>query len=258
MCNICKDEKVTTPDEGSEDEHDSDVSTSHKNASSTSMQFRAINEKLDALLSSQVEITMIKKEMTELIETVKKLTHEVVEVRSENEMLKAKISTLERQGHERCSENDQQAINNNILIYGIQSDEKENHTEILKKIATSIGTEIREDEIEITFRGKHSSIASGSTKAIHVNFKTNESKMKIMSAMKGKKLNTELLGCPMKRPIYINEQLTSKNQKLYKEARELRRQKIVKFAWVKNGVVYVRQTETSQIIKFDNQNINEL
>ena len=60
-----------------------------------------------------------------------------------------------------------------------------------------------------------------------------------------KELNTKILKHHQPRPIYINEDLTKINQIIFKKARDLKRQKIIEFAWARNGRIYVKKTATS-------------
>lgn len=50
------------------------------------------------------------------------------------------------------------------------------------------------------------------------------------------------------RPIYITEQLTTKQQFVFKKARDLKRQNVIKFTWVKDGKILVRKTMDSKAV----------
>lgn len=58
-----------------------------------------------------------------------------------------------------------------------------------------------------------------------------------------------------KNNIYINENLTKRNKKLFKKARDLKRNGDVKYAWCKNGKIFIRKTDDSKVIVF-NDNVN--
>ncbi|KAJ6642671.1 RNA-directed DNA polymerase from mobile element jockey [Pseudolycoriella hygida] len=194
-----------------------------------------INKKLDMILQQQnafkYEIAEVKTAMADLRQTVSNLITENVNIRNENQHLKERVAKLE----DAMGNFQQQQINNNVLIYGIQKNDNENLGEIVQNIAKAVNIEIKPTEIQATFRGAFSSKSSLSTPALHVNFNKNATKMKLISAIKGKLLDTSVLKFPYKRPIYINEQLTTSNQLLYKKARDLRR------AQKKNSKPYVDQ-----------------
>lgn len=73
----------------------------------------------------------------------------------------------------------------------------------------------------------------------------------------------KLLGKPIgdkTQYLYIDENITPMNGRLFKRARELKKQNIVKFAWTRNGTVFVRQGEKTKVIAvsndYDLKNIN--
>ncbi|XP_055681831.1 uncharacterized protein LOC129789208 [Lutzomyia longipalpis] len=51
------------------------------------------------------------------------------------------------------------------------------------------------------------------------------------------------------KPVYINESLTGYFQLLFKIARDMRRNDLLKFAWTKSGVLYARKSEKSKIFQ---------
>ncbi|XP_022175003.1 uncharacterized protein LOC111036975 [Myzus persicae] len=54
-------------------------------------------------------------------------------------------------------------------------------------------------------------------------------------------------------PIYIRENLTTKGNKLFKEARDLKKQLNFQFAWTKNAIIFLRKNETDKIIRVDSE-----
>lgn len=54
--------------------------------------------------------------------------------------------------------------------------------------------------------------------------------------------------------IYIDENLTQTNGKLFKMARDLKKQNLVKYAWTKNGTVYMRQDDNTKVIMVSDEN----
>ena len=66
-------------------------------------------------------------------------------------------------------------------------------------------------------------------------------------------LNTNKIGLSTDNTIYINHDMTPKNQLLLKQARELKQKNQVKFSWYKDGTVYVRKTTTSPTIRIKSE-----
>lgn len=61
--------------------------------------------------------------------------------------------------------------------------------------------------------------------------------------------------------IFINEKLSSYFSLLFKKARDMRRKRIIQFAWVKDGKVFIRINENSKTIRVlheNNLNINNV
>jgi aspartate/tyrosine/aromatic aminotransferase len=52
----------------------------------------------------------------------------------------------------------------------------------------------------------------------------------------------------LEKPIYIRENLTPKGNKLFKEARDFRKQFNFQFVWTKNGFIFLPRNETEKII----------
>ncbi|KAL3265520.1 hypothetical protein HHI36_009724, partial [Cryptolaemus montrouzieri] len=48
--------------------------------------------------------------------------------------------------------------------------------------------------------------------------------------------------------VYFNEDLTRAKQELLTQARKIKMERGYKFAWVKNGQIYIRKTEDGQAI----------
>lgn len=54
--------------------------------------------------------------------------------------------------------------------------------------------------------------------------------------------------------IYINEILTQENKKLLKLSKEYKKKHNIKFLWIKNGNIYMRRSEDSQVVVIKNEN----
>lgn len=69
-----------------------------------------------------------------------------------------------------------------------------------------------------------------------------------MRAKKNKNLDAKDLGFEKDGTIYINHDLTTENQRLYKRVREVKRSLNYKYAWVSHGNIYLRKTDNSKPI----------
>ncbi|KAL3269434.1 hypothetical protein HHI36_008504, partial [Cryptolaemus montrouzieri] len=59
-------------------------------------------------------------------------------------------------------------------------------------------------------------------------------------------LKMENCGYSRKNIVYFNEDLTRARQELFTQARKIKMERGYKFAWVKNGQIYIRKTEDGQ------------
>ncbi|GAB0098442.1 hypothetical protein DMENIID0001_141730 [Sergentomyia squamirostris] len=64
----------------------------------------------------------------------------------------------------------------------------------------------------------------------------------------------DISGSAEDKPIYINERLTQYFQLLAKKARDLKRKKVIKFVWTKGGRLFVRKTESSNVLRIKHEN----
>lgn len=160
----------------------------------------------------------------------------------ENENLKERIIELETviEGIERDK------VKNNIIINGIEKQDKEENTEeIVHKILHKLNVKT-DNKITKCYRKNDQDRSP-----IIVQLKEIKIKAEILQARKNAE-NLTTKDCQLKgrnNNIYINEQLTNMMSKLFYDARELKKNKKIAYAWIREGKVYVRKTETSPKIK---------
>ena len=195
----------------------------------------------------QGNIEEIRNEMLNYKNLAEKLTAENKKISDENKSLKTRLEYIE----ENINYNKEQHLKNNLLIYGIPRCENENTDVIIQEITKHLGVNIQPGEIISTYRKALKNNPSGIPAPIIIKFNNNKIKSEIMTARRKKNLNTEILKIQniTKRPIYINEQLTQLKQNIYKNARELKKSHNCKYVWTKNGDIFIRKTDNSQIIK---------
>lgn len=212
-----------------------------------------LNAKMDKILESN---NILKREINHLkiiVEDYKKITDEIIQsntyLQNENEKLKWKIINVQYN----IDTQEQQKLENNIIVSGIEQKDGENTNEIIIEMAKSLNINISNDDIENSQRSNKIENNSGLPPEIMVKFKNSDIKVKIMINKKSKKLNTNMFDINKidvtHRAFYINEQLVKTRQFIYKKARDARKNDQIKYAWVRNGEIYVRKTDTSKIIK---------
>ncbi|CAH2084308.1 unnamed protein product [Euphydryas editha] len=101
-----------------------------------------------------------------------------------------------------------------------QSETKSDLVDMILRLSSTIGCDLKREE-----RKRNSSIVVETSSTMYLGFLTSEDM-----------------------PIFIGEQLTTKDAHLYYLARDLAKSAQYKFCWTVYGKVYVRKTETSQVV----------
>lgn len=188
----------------------------------------------------------LKKTIDDYKMIVDNLIEENTELKNQNEILTSKIENIEYI----MDEDKQKQLQNNLVITGISEVENENLKQIVMEIGKVLEVNIQEEDIQHVERKFTTSKNSGFPKSIIIQFKKENLKNEILTQNKTKRINTRSLNntCE-KRNIYIQQQLTKRRQYLYKLARDLKRENLIKYAWVKDGEIYIRKTDSSKIIR---------
>lgn len=203
-----------------------------------------ISKKLDII---QNTIENIKTEMASYKEIAQNLNDQNLSLRNDNDKLKTQIQNVEYQVE--CMK--QQQLLNNILICGIPETNNENLSSVITNIANKLDVPLCSDDIKILYRKTITGTKSAGLPApIIVQFTNTKTKNEIMAAKKGKLLDTTITNTVTnKRPIYINDHLTRHRQYLFKQTRDLKRNKHIEYTWSRNGDIYIRQKKDSPAVK---------
>ena len=76
-----------------------------------------------------------------------------------------------------------------------------------------------------------------------------------MKEIKNKQLKLSDIRIQNTRPIFLNHDLTKYNADLFKIAREFKNNNNFKFIWIKKGSIFLRESDTSKIIRVDEKTI---
>lgn len=154
---------------------------------------------------------------------------------------------------------EQYGMKNDIIISGIEEDEDEcnkNNSKITKnsatknvaiKLAKRLGVEINDSDIVIAHRLAVRTSNNDERRKIPniiVRFVQEEKKQQVIAASKEKKpKNGE------QRNIYCNEHLSSYTWEMLNAARQYRDDGEIKYVWIQDGKVLVREEERSKAIR---------
>lgn len=203
------------------------------------------------------EIRDLKATIIEFQEQTNALSEENCDLRNSNEILQGHINHLE----DSLENFKQKSMENDIEIWGVDETNSENLDNIVKDLFSALDVNITETHIKDIFR-KTTHDDRTNKAGIIVKCHRKDIRDRILLNKKGKLINcidgrfnimdlnsSSRIEVPKgTRPIYINEHITAFKKLLFKKARDLKRSNKVKFAWVKNGGVYIRESDKSKII----------
>lgn len=225
--------------------------------------YKKICEVVSATSSLKKDVSEIKKCLQLFHDRICTLEEENISLKNSNDILEEQIIFLKDQVNNLA----QDKLNNDIEINGVPVSENENLNVITSKLFSKLEININKSDTINMYRQQSKHNNSGLPSPIIITFRHNNIKNKIIEAKKDKTINFNEICTTTssstdseineKRLIYINERLTKNNNYLFKKARDLKRKNKVKFAWVKNGRVLIRKTESSRVIIFNNNTLNE-
>ncbi|XP_055388058.1 uncharacterized protein LOC129616460 [Condylostylus longicornis] len=244
LCTSCKSKRKTRKSMGAQ-QIDSSYKQTIKNKVDETPVSKNINSKLELIIKNQnsqgEDLNKLQKELMELKNLINDLIDDNLRLKNENTLLKEDIEQLKQKRYRKC-----------IEVCGVTKTNDENPKAIIKTISQNIGVELEDNDIEEIYRMRNSSTKSGEPEKIMVKFNKVETKLNILKSAKKAKLTIEIFDKQIDNRnnfIFINERLTKYFNRLYKQARDSKKRKIIQYAWVRSGNIFIRVTDNSPIIK---------
>lgn len=203
------------------------LSDMQRSCSFISQQYDEVKKNLD---TTQADIKAVKSEVSTL-----KLNNKALED------MACKLNNLE-----------QISRSTNIEVFGIPEQKSENIQSTIIRLAEKLDVKLMADDIVFAVRVQTKTDNKGVPKPIVVKLSSTIRRDEIISAVRKRKgfTSEELGGKQGKQPspIYVNEHLTPANKALFKSARTACKESGFRFAWVRNGRIYVRRGDTAPAI----------
>lgn len=195
---------------------------------SYSFLFKQHDETIDKLNSAQKDIKSLNGEIKTLRNSIKN-----------TDELSPRINYLEQQYRAK-----------NIEIYGIPENRSEDLQQTVLTLANEIGLSINKEAILYAVRVHSKNNNKNLPKPIVVKLNSILIRDQFLSAIKRKKgITSADLGFKDRATqVYINEHLTSANKQLFNAARTCCKESGFRYVWVRNGRIFVRKSEGSQVI----------
>lgn len=180
----------------------------------------------------------MKGQLKQCIDDNDKLKHEMSALTKKYTAISAEL----REQKLKLNAGEQEKINSNVLIRGVNGEE--NALTVVSNIAEIAEIQLNEGDV-LSARQIHS---QKKDPCVLVQFAMGDKKRDFVKASKTKKINTQMYGYDgdMK-PIYVDEQLTSESFQLFKRTKNLKKFG-VKFVWISNGNILVRESPNSAVI----------
>lgn len=202
---------------------------------------RLINKVIDKLKDSIDFNTKViedfKSEIVKRDERIKELQQELNQVKVES--------------HDEVEQINQYLRRNNVEIQNVPEFQKEDIYSVVTKIGNAIGFELNKCDIDIAHRIP--STNRSLPRPIIVKFVNRWRKQEFMAAKKNvRQISSAAIGFNASdHTIYINDHLTPRSKGLLKRAKDLRI-KGYKYVWPREGKIYVRKDDHSNVILVKN------
>lgn len=249
ICESCcaseEESEESSGDEGDsscEEVEEETLNTSHKNKKrgvAESSAGGSSESKLELIVEQNRQIL---KKLDRIERENKQLKDELKELKSENNKIRKEIDFLKTQREYYR----QDTLKNNVVISGLPLKDNVDRNE-LNKFVIDIAK-----KLDVNISGKDITcykVGKTEQKQLKVVFENADKKDLIMKNKRDLVLNTKHIGLSEDKIIYINHDMTIKNQLLFKKAREYKKEKAIKYAWYKDGKIFARQSDNSAIIR---------
>lgn len=216
-----------------------------------------LNEKLKPITS----------ELSQINESISFISSQYEDIKRDNEASKLKIAELENENVQlnstvnelslRLNHIEQQSRQNNIELQCVPEHKNENLTQIITQLGKSVGCIINSNDIMNCTRTAKVDRSSTRPRSIVVQLASPRFRDQLLSSVISynkanpkNKLNSTHLGlADGGNPVFISEHLSPMNKALHAAARRTAKEKGYKFVWIRNGKIFMRKSEESDLVR---------
>ena len=198
--------------------------------------FNTLNESVKSLNDT---IITFREEVSNNSTQIVTLNSEILLLQQENNILKTDIEDMQRRSR-----------SNNIEIVGLPDPRQDSSDESMAiKLFSELGLKDFPSEYIDACHVVPTRRKDGK-RVVVCRFVSRKMKEKVLLAKKGRR-ELKIEG----NIIYVNEQLTPNNRKIFALAAAKKRELNYKFLWTKNGIIFLRKDESSRIINCVDTNV---
>lgn len=193
------------------------------------------------------------KSTEDLTKGMARIQKENDQIKLENESLRKEVRNMQT----RINNMEQYSRRSNVEITGIPPTKGEDVCSIVQDIGKVIGAEIRPEEVVAAHRVP--TYNRERTPQIIVQFQSRIQRNLFLDKFKEARRNTRELTANQvnknfrSNPFYVNEHLTSENKILLSKAKSKCREVGYKYAWCKEGKIFVRKTDGVNAIRIESE-----
>lgn len=246
-CNSCKQESTCRQAPITDNLHQSQISSDTNlmeflKKENESMK-KYIQDKFDEYEKSLEFNSELIKNLTSTITNLKvaneDLRKENTKIKDELRVIKTEIADLQ-----------QYSRRNNLEISNLPETENEKISDVLNSVFNCLEIDVM-DKVSIAHRVPTANKAK--PKPIIVQFTNRDSKNLCLKAAKSKKITaSQIDGKHKDLPIFFNEHLIPSLKEVFYHCRKFKTENNFKFAWVKDGKIFIRKNENSRVIRIAN------
>lgn len=170
--------------------------------------------------------------------------------------LEAKCAELEKANkhlREKLNDQEQNTRLNSVEITGIPVIKEENAVSLVHRVGNAVNFKVENGMIDSCYRLKKNPNKPNEPPILFIKFTSNLVKNEFLKAKSVKRtlcvrdIDEALLNNSHNSPVYINNSLTRENKILLMQCQKFKREKGVKFVWVKNGKIHMRRDDKSKV-----------
>ena len=207
-------------------------------------------KKMNTDLDTSIQFMNSKFEL--VVKQNKELTEKVSKLVDENQVIKGQLKGMNKDNNSLTSQVDFLERNlkgKNVEICGVPFVKNENVVDLAVKVIKNVDSEFVQDDIDYARRlikkDNNNVVTYG---PVLVRFKSMSKRNYIYRKKKNlKDVKLNLVNDGHKK-VFLNENLTTRNKKIFYHANIFRKQYQWKFIWTSNGMVFLRKNETSDAV----------
>nr|XP_050023952.1 uncharacterized protein LOC126518146 [Dermacentor andersoni] len=172
-------------------------------------------------------------------------------LRKENDRLKAKCSENESiivELQKRVVQGEQYSRRSNVEIKGLVEKKNENIIDLVGQIGGVVGEPISADDIEVCHRVPTREQCKTN---VIVQFKSKQKRDHVVEKARKSRIRNRDVGISSEAQIFVNEHFCPTLKRLLAQAIAKKRENQWQFVWTKNGKIFARKTQSSQVVRIE-------